>query len=135
MNRRFELKNDLIVNRCIDYIKSAKKGSCVIIRDGEARDLNDNARLHAVLTDISNQVDHHGMMLSVTVWKRLCTSAYLREIGEHAQLIPAIDGYGIEMIYEKTSEMSKKMIRGLITWCEAFGSEKGVVWSDTREEY
>lgn len=132
MLQKFVLIDDLRKNRCIDFIKSTKYGSCVTIREGSKRDLNDNARLHAILNDIANQVKWHGMDLSIEVWKRLCTAAFLREAGQHAQLIPALDGHGIEIIYEKTSEMSKKMIQDLTTWCEAFGSEKGVIWSDTR---
>lgn len=116
--------------RAHDAVELAPIGSLVTIREGDLRNLDQNARLHAMLGDISSQVLWHGMKLTPTIWKRLCTASMLREVGEKPQLIPALDGVGIEIIYEKTSEMSKKKVAELILWIEVFGAERNVVWSE-----
>lgn len=93
------------------------------------RSIEQNKKLHGCLADISRQVEHAGMKWDVTVWKRLCTAAWLRETGETIQMIPAIDGKGIDILYERTSKLSIKKCADLISWVEAFGAEHGVRWS------
>ena len=85
-----------------------------------------NALLHAALTDISNQVDWHGKKLNVTVWKRLCMAAWLREKREQPMLIPALDGNGFDIIFEQTSKLTIAQCSELLEWCFAFGAEHGV---------
>jgi len=98
------------------------------------RSSEDNAALHAMLTDISRQVQWYGQSLSVEVWKRLCVAAWLRETGGNPLLVPALDGAGVDIIYEKTSKMSHKQVVSLIAWVEAFGAEKNVKFTSRREE-
>jgi hypothetical protein len=101
----------------------------------ENRSLDQNALLHAALTDIANQVVWHGQKLSMEVWKRLCVASWLRENNENPMLIPALDGHGVDIIFEKTSKLSTKQCASLVEWCFAFGAEHGVnfraVASDT----
>lgn len=93
------------------------------------RSVEQNAKLHAMLADISRQVEHAGHKWNVTIWKRLCTAAWLRECGEQPALIPALDGNGVDVIFEKTSKLTMKQCTELITWIQAFGDEHGVKWS------
>lgn len=88
-----------------------------------------NALLHGQLTDISKQVEWYKQKFNLSVWKRLCTYSYLREVRESPLLIPALDGNGMDVIYEKTSHMSVKQMTGMIEWNFAFGAEKDVVWT------
>ena len=98
------------------------------------RSVEQNAMLHKLLTDIARQVEHAGKKWNVLIWKRLCTAAWMREAGENAQLIPALDGNGFDVIYEKTSKLGIKKCAELITWVEAFGAEHQVRWS-TRDNW
>lgn len=93
------------------------------------RTAEQNAKLHAMLTDISRQVEHAGKKWNVLIWKRLCTAAWLREIGESATMIPALDGNGFDVIYEKTSKLGVKKCASLIEWIQAFGAEHQVRWT------
>jgi hypothetical protein len=68
--------------------------------------------------------------MSPHVWKRLLTAAMLREAGESPQLIPALDGVGVDIIYEKTSTMSVGMVVDLIEYVICFGSQNRVAFSD-----
>lgn len=90
------------------------------------RTIAQNARLHAVLTDISKQVEWHGAHLSVDVWKRLCMAAWLRERSEQPLLVPAIDGHGVDIVFERTSKLSPKQCSELVEWCLCFGAEHDV---------
>jgi len=104
------------------------KPRTVAIND-EDRSAEQNKKLHAMLADIARQVEHAGMKWDVTIWKRLCTAAWLRESGASIQMIPAIDGQGIDVLYERTSKLSVKKCAELIEWIEAFGAEHGVKWT------
>ena len=95
----------------------------------EDRTAEQNAKLHAMLTDISRQVEHAGKKWNVLIWKRLCTAAWLREEGESATMLPALDGNGFDVIYEKTSRLGVKKCASLIEWIQAFGAEHGVRWT------
>lgn len=89
-----------------------------------------NRRLHAALNDIARQVKWHGQTLTAGVWKRLCVAAWLREEGERPIMVPALDGVGVDVIYERTSRLSKKRTASLIDWVHAFGAENSVEWTD-----
>ena len=132
--QRVTIKDETLRQRAVDYVMAAPVGSLMTLREGDGRSGDQNARLHAALTDISKQVEWHGMKLSMEVWKRLCVAAFLREHNEKPMMVPAIDGQGIELIYEKTSTMSKRMMADLITWVDAFGSQNGVQWSEKARE-
>jgi hypothetical protein len=107
-----------------DFTKPKK----IVIKDLD-RSSDQNRLLHKLLTQVADQVMWHGQKLSVVVWKRLCTAAWLREDGHSPMLVPALDGHGIDMIFEHTSQLSVKQCASLITWIEAFGSQQGVKWS------
>lgn len=98
----------------------------------ERRNSDQNAKLHAMLNDIAKQVVWHGQKLSAGVWKRLCTAAWLREEGERPVMVPALDGIGVDVIYERTSKLGKRRMSSLILWVEAFGGEHAVKWTDPR---
>ena len=88
-----------------------------------------NARLHAILTDVAKQMDWAGKKRSVDVWKRLMTAAWLRAINERVELLPALDGHGVDVIYEPTSRMSGAQVSSLMQWIEAWGVDAGVRFS------
>ena len=85
-----------------------------------------NARLHAMLTDVAKQVDWSGKKRSVDVWKRLMTAAWLRATNERVELLPALDGHGVDVIYEPTSRMSGAKVSSLMQYVEAWGVDAGV---------
>lgn len=107
-----------------DFTKPKK----IVIKDLD-RSAEQNKLLHARLTDIANQVEHAGRKWDVLVWKRLLTAAWLREAGERPQMIPALDGHGFDVVYERTSKLSLKQCAELLDWIEAFGGEHQVRWT------
>lgn len=90
------------------------------------RSLEKNGRLHSALTAVSKQKQWFGKWLTVVAWKRLFVAAYERSKGRPAELYPAIDGEGMDVVYTRTSRMSEEEIRELIHFVEAQALEWGV---------
>lgn len=107
-----------------DFTKPKK----IVIKDLD-RSAEQNKLLHARLTDIASQVEHAGKKWDVLIWKRLLTAAWLREAGERPQMIPALDGHGFDVVYERTSKLTVKQCAELLDWIECFGGEHQVRWT------
>ena len=110
--------------RGTDFTKPKK----IVIKDLD-RSGEQNKLLHARLADIAKQVEHAGKKWDVLIWKRLLTAAWLRESGDQPQMIPAVDGHGFDVIYERTSKLTVKQCAELLDWVEAFGGEHQVRWT------
>lgn len=124
------IRNEVDRARAINFLSGLDLGSPkkIAISD-EDRSSEQNAKLHAMLSDIAKQVEHAGKKWNVLIWKRLCTAAWLREEGENATMIPALDGNGFDVIYERTSKLGIKKCASLIEWITAFGAEHQVRWT------
>ncbi|QOI04587.1 recombination protein NinB [Pseudomonas savastanoi] len=107
-----------------DFTKPKK----IVIKDHD-RSGEQNKKLHASLTNISRQVEHAGRKWDVLIWKRLLTAAWLREAGDQPQLIPAVDGHGFDVVYERTSKLTVAQCASLLEWIAAFGAEHQVRWT------
>jgi hypothetical protein len=90
-------------------------------RSGEQND-----KFHALLQDISEQKQWAGQSLDVEDWKRLITAAWERAIGRQARLFPSLDGQGIDVIYQRTSRLSKEEMSELIEYATAWAVQNGV---------
>lgn len=126
----FKLANESDRARLMGHLAGLdlSKPRTVTIKEKD-RSGDQNRALHAMLSDISRQVEHYGKKFDVETWKRLCTAAWLREEGEQAQLIPALDGNGFDVVFVHTSKLTIKQCASLITWIEAYGSQSGVRWT------
>lgn len=87
----------------------------------ETRSTAQNARLWAMLTDISKQVDWYGKKLSPEDWKHVFSSS-LRKL----DVVPNLDGTGFIALGLSTSKMTRAEMCDMQTLMEAFGAEKGV---------
>jgi hypothetical protein len=87
------------------------------------RSLEQNARLWAMLTDISFQVDWYGRHLTPHEWKHVFTASLKKQ-----DVVPGIDG-GFVVLGLSTSKMTKAEMSDLQTLMEAFGAEQGVRFS------
>jgi hypothetical protein len=90
------------------------------------RSSEQNAALHAVLHDIRKQKQWANQWLDVETWKRLLTAAWARATGEKVSMYPALDGYGIEVLYRKTSRLSKQEMSELLEFVTAWAIEQDV---------
>lgn len=104
----------------------------IIVRPVKSRrTLEQNAKLWAMLGDISRQVDWpvNGVMqkLDSEDWKALMTAAARQEI----RMAQGING-GVVMLGESTKRMTVAELGDVIECMYAFGAEKGVVWSEPK---
>ena len=86
----------------------------------ETRTLAQNARLWAMLTDVSKQVDWYGRKLTTEEWKHVFTASLAKQ-----DVVPGIDG-GFVVLGKSTSKMTKPEMSELQQLIEAFGAQQGV---------
>lgn len=97
----------------------------VVTLSGPIRNLDQNAKMWACLTDISRQVIWHGTRLNAEEWKDMFTAALKR-----TKVVPGLDG-GFVVLGQHTSKMNKAEFSELIELILAFGTEHEVKWSAT----
>lgn len=92
----------------------------------EKRSDAQNRLLHALIADIAAQVEWAGAKRDAEVWKRLLTAAWSRVHGQHVEVLPALDGHGVDLVPARTSKLSKAECADLCEFITAWGAEHGV---------
>lgn len=90
------------------------------------RSVEQNALLHAMLSDIAAQVEWAGAKRDVECWKRLLTAAWCRARGESIELLPALDGHGVDIVFRRTSKMTVDEVSELCEFIIAWAAERGM---------
>ena len=103
----------------IRAVQQAPEGYVVEVKQ-PTRSLEANARMWAMLTEISRQVVWHGRKLTPEEWKHVFTAALSKQ-----DVVPGIDG-GFVVLGKSTSQMTKGEMCELQELMEAFGAERGV---------
>jgi hypothetical protein len=93
-------------------------------RHEETRSLPQNNKQWAMFTDISKQLEWHGKKMPPEDWKDLLCHEWKPQ-----QIIPSISG-GFCVLNARTSKAKKRDMADLIEIVYAFGSSRGVVWSE-----
>lgn len=109
-------------------LQAAQERPVEVVIQAPRRSLDQNAKLWAVLSDVSRQVDWHGQRLSKEEWKDVMTAALKRQ-----KVVPGLDG-GFVVLGTSTRRMSKQEFSDLLELIQAFGAEQGVEWGDTAAE-
>jgi len=91
----------------------------------KTRSLDQNAKLWACLTDVSNQVNWHGRKLSPESWKCVFSASLKAQ-----DVVPNIDGTGFVVMAQSTSNMTIKEMVDLIELIHAFGAQNGVIFNE-----
>jgi hypothetical protein len=86
----------------------------------ETRSLAQNARLWAMLTDVSRQVVWHGQKLAPEDWKCMFSAALKKQ-----RVVPGLEG-GFVVLGDSTSQMTVAEMCELQELIEAFGAENDV---------
>ena len=90
------------------------------------RTAEQNAKLHALLSDIARQKQWAGHWLDVEDWKRLIVAAFERANKQPARIFPSLDGQGIDMIYRRTHRMSRQEMSEVIEYATSWAVSNGV---------
>ncbi|ARL91001.1 recombination protein NinB [Burkholderia pseudomallei] len=109
--------------------------ACINAPDGyvaeikpRTRSLDQNAKMWAMLADISRQVDWYGQKLTSEEWKDVLTAALKKQ-----KVVPGLDG-GFVVIGARTRNMTIKEMSELVELMYAFGAERDVRWSDPADQ-
>ena len=106
------------------------------------RTIPQNARMHAMIGDISRQFVHAGRKWDADDMKRLLIDQFRRDTLKDPDLVdewrkvaplemaPSIDGTGVVMLGAQSRRFTKKLASAFCEWLFAFGAEIGVTWSD-----
>lgn len=130
--------------RSVKYLHNAQQGHEVLLRlwgevkpyllaghklelriKPETRSTEQNAKMWAMLGDVSKQVDWHGKKLAPEDWKHVFSAAITKQA-----VVPNLDGTGFVVLGQSTSAMTKGELSELIELISAFGAERGVEWSE-----
>lgn len=91
------------------------------------RNLDQNAKLHAICGDIAKQRQWAGQWLDCEGWKRLVTDAWCRETGRTpGKVVPSLDGESVVVLNISTRKLNKKDFAELMTWIIAYCDNEGV---------
>jgi len=114
----------------------------------DARTLEQNDKIHAMLSDIAKQAKHLNQVLDLDSWKRLCVKQFADDCIEQdiprladywkkneVKLMPSLDGRSLVALGQQTRDFPKYVAAGFITWLYAYGTNNNVVWSEPEEQF
>lgn len=98
------------------------------------RNLDQNAKFHAMLADIARQVQWCGKWLKPEQWKVLLISGHAVATKQEADVLPGLEGEYVN-IRESSAQMSVKRMASLIEYTTAWAIGQGVRFTDRRYEW
>ena len=125
MKSIFILAHDQARQNALQGVKTAPQGYVVEIRP-KTRSLEQNALLHAFIQQIAKSVIWAGSLREVDTWKRLLTAAWLRARGEPIEMLPAIDGNGVDIVFRRTADLTIPEMNELIDYIQAWAIDQGI---------
>ena len=126
--RTLKLTGNLARQAACRYINEAPAGHVVTIAE-PTRNLEQNAKMWAMLAELSDQTDWHGSKLNPDEWKDLLSAGLVQ-----SKVVPNLTGNGFVILGQRTSKLSKAEFASLIELIYAFGAERGVEFSDVVPE-
>lgn len=132
MKQQYFLISPAIQRNCLQFIAALPAGSeCNLMVEIREKTRNDaqNAKLHAMFSDLSAQAKWSGEVLTLEQWKVLMISAHTVATGEPNLLTVGIEGEVVNL-RESSAKMSVKRMASLIEYVTAWGVQNGVVFRD-----
>lgn len=126
--QRFILVHDQARERAKAAVGAAPDGYVCTV-DEPKRNLLQNAKLHAMIGDISKQVVYLKARRSETFWKCLLVSGFEIATGRKPEIAPGLEGEFVN-IRGSTSDMGIGEMAELIDYVDAYGNMSGVEWSE-----
>ena len=119
----FFLINPQVKQNAMQAIKMASEDMICEIKK-KTRSLEQNAKMWAMLAEVSDQVNWYGNKLTSDEWKDVFSASLKSQ-----KVVPGIDGSFV-VCGQRTSKMTKSEMAELIELMMAFGAERGVKFSD-----
>lgn len=120
---------DKIWPKVKDSLKAGKQLRMEIKAESKSRD--QEAKYHAMLSEIAEQASHLGAKWSAEDWKRLLVDLFAKETRlQGGKIIPSLDGSGIVQLGLQTRNFTKEQAMEFITFLEAWGASNGIIYKD-----
>jgi hypothetical protein len=112
-----------------DSLKAGKALRMEIKAD--TRSDEQNAKYHAMLSEIAVQAQHMGAKWDAESWKRFLVYEFCKQLGlPQGQIVPSLDGSGIVQLGLQTRDFSKERAAEFITFLEAWAATNGIIFKD-----
>lgn len=115
------LHNDATRAKAVGWIARAPKETRVTFQ-GPKRTTDQNSKLWASLTEISEQVPWHGQRLSPEDFKLL----FMAALNQEMRVVPNLSGTGFVPLGRSSSKLSKQEFSDLLELIAAFAAQHGV---------
>ena len=126
MKRTLVISGEVARKAICRHVLTADEGYIVTISE-PSRNLEQNAKMWAMLADVSEQTDWHGNKLNPEEWKDLLSAGLVQ-----SKVVPNMTGNGFVILGQRTSKLSKSQFAALIELITAFAVERGVIFGDER---
>lgn len=107
-------------------IDKAPVDAVVTVKEA-TRNLDQNARLWAMLSDIS-RAKPEGRTMTAELWK----AVFMQACGHEVQFLNGLDGLPFPAGF-RSSRLTVRQMADLITFVAAYGDQHGVKWSEQYE--
>lgn len=127
MKKLYKITGEVARKAICRHVLTADEGYIVTIAE-PSRNLEQNAKMWAMLADLSEQTDWHGNKLNPEEWKDLLSAGLVQ-----SKVVPNMTGNGFVILGQRTSKLSKSQFAALIELITAFAVERGVIFGDERQ--
>ncbi|MEG2265714.1 MAG: recombination protein NinB [Acinetobacter sp.] len=124
----FYLRTEQIRSHAIEQIRNLpldQNSPLVLTIQERTRTLEQNAKLHAMLSDISRQHAYLGKKRNVEFWKGLFVSGWQIATNQNPEIVPGLEGEFIN-IRESTATMGVRKLSEVIEYIYAYCSMNGI---------
>jgi len=112
-----------------DTLKAGKALRMEIKAD--SRSDEQNAKYHAMLSEIAVQAQHLGAKWDAESWKRFLVYEFCKQLGlPQGQIVPSLDGSGIVQLGLQTRDFSKERAAEFIEFLEAWAADKEIIFKN-----
>ena len=107
-----------------EYVPWLPVGCCVTFKE-KTRSLEQNAKMWAMLSDISNQCELDGRSFTPDQWKLI----FMNEAGWELTFLPALKGSGMFPTGYSSRALTISQMAHLISSIQVYGDEQCVGWT------
>lgn len=119
--QKFKLVHEEARKRAMDAVYKAPQGYVVRVSP-PSRTLDQNAKLHAMITVITDTQEWDGEKLTKDQWKQLFVAGWMMATNRKIKNVRAIEG-GMTSLYQRTSDLSVSEESELIDYIQAWMAE------------
>lgn len=131
----YQLRNEQILSNAINHLRNTPlnpdKPFIVTIQE-RTRSLEQNARLHAMLSEISRKTTYLGKSRGVEFWKGLFVSGWQMATNQHPEIVPGLEGEFIN-IRESTTKLTVGKLTEVMDYIEAYCGMNNITLEDWRK--